>query len=298
MKRHRDTIQDQSPKLWLCVPILLAVLSHPTLAQSSIQRIQEALTATVTIEIERSGINGSQGSGFVQSSDGVIVTAAHVVEGMRSGLVRFQNGREIRIDRIIFIDDDKDLAVIKVAGSNLPTIPVGDSDNILAGQEIRAIGAPLGLEFTVSEGIVSAKRVMDGVRWIQITAPVSPGNSGGPVITIEGQVIGVVSFYRDHEDAQNLNFAAPINYVLETLSVRPEPPPRPTPEPTPRPTPEPTPPGISESPAIEEPDSEQDAELGGSYLSENWGLIAVLLMILISLPLIAKRVSNTDYWEV
>ena len=287
MKRRRGTIQEQGPKLWLCVPILLALLSHPILAQSSIQRIQEALAATVTIEVNISEIEGSQGSGFVQSSDGVIVTAAHVVNGMKSGRVRFQNGREIKIDRIIAIDDDTDLAVIKVSGSNLPTIPVGDSDRILAGQDIHAIGAPLGLEFTVSEGIVSnPTRVMDGIRWIQITAPVSPGNSGGPVITLEGQVIGVVSFGRDHEDAQNLNFAAPINYVLETLSVSPES------------TSGPTPPSIFESPAIEEPNSEQDGELGGSYLSENWGFIAVLLMILISLPFIAKRVSNTDYWDV
>ena len=205
--------------MWLCVPILLAALSQPVLAQSA---IEGALAATVIIEtFGPDGQGQGHGSGFVTSGDGTIVTAAHVIEGATSAIVRFQNGEELDVEGVIEVDWAKDFAIVRVAGFDLRTVSLGNVDDVSVGQRVIVIGAPIDptLAGTVSDGLVAAIRMMDGTRHIQISAPTSPGNSGGPVMTEQGQVIGLVVSGIAAEGAENLNFALPINYVRGQLSL-------------------------------------------------------------------------------
>jgi hypothetical protein len=196
-------------------PVLLAAFAQSVLAQSA---IETALAATVTIEV--TGPDGeSGGSGFITSSEGMIVTAAHVIEGATSAVVRLQNGEELEVEGVIVIDRARDFAIVRVAGFDLPTVPLGNADNLTVGQRVIAIGSPLGLEATVSDGLVAAERMVDGTRIIQISVPLSPGSSGGPVMTEQGEVIGLVVSGIVGGDSQNLNFALPINYVRGQLSL-------------------------------------------------------------------------------
>ena len=284
MTRCAAAAKSRRPRLWLWVPAVLAAIVHPILAQSA---IETARAATVTIVV--AGPDGqSHGSGFVVSSDGLIVTAAHVIEGATSATVRFQNGEELNVEGVVAIDRAKDFAIVRVAGFDLPTVPLGNADDVSVGQRVIAIGAPADptLAGTVSDGLVSSERMMDGTRMIQISVPVSPGSSGGPVMTEQGEVIGLVVSGITADDVQNLNFALPINYVLESLSLSSEP------------TPRSISPGASDLPDIDQPNNDQPVGLMANYLADNWAFIALLVGFLVSLPFIVRLVSNTDYWKV
>ena len=180
--------------------------------------LETALAAAVSLDVV--GPDGaSGGSGFIVSDDGVIVTAAHVIEGATSAVVRLSSGEEFPVLGVIEIDHDKDYAIIRIAGFDLPTVPLGNSNDVVAGQSVLAIGAPLGLDATISDGLVGQVRVYDGVRLLQITVPVSPGSSGGPVINEAGEVVGLVVSGIRGDGAENLNFALPINYVRGALTL-------------------------------------------------------------------------------
>lgn len=156
------------------------------------------------------------GSGFILRADGTILTNAHVVEGADTVTVTFKDGRELR-GEVIGQDPLTDVAVIKVDANNLPTVSVGDSDRLRPGEWAIAIGNPLGLDNTVTAGIISATgrtssqiRVPDQrVQFIQTDAAINPGNSGGPLLNEQGEVIGVNTAIIGN--AQGLGFAIPIN---------------------------------------------------------------------------------------
>ncbi len=201
--------------------VLLGALAQAVRAQSA---IETALAATVTIVV--SGPYGqSHGSGFITSGDGMIITAAHVIDGATSAVVRLQSGEEFNIEGVVTIDRDKDFAIVRVAGFDLPTVPLANADDVSVGQRVIVIGAPIDPTYagTVSDGLVSSDRMMDGARMLPISVPLSPGSSGGPVMTAQGEVIGLVVSGITAVDVQNLNFALPINYVLEKLSLSSEP---------------------------------------------------------------------------
>src|SRR5262249_28973366 len=114
----------------------------------------------------------------------------------------------------------RDLAVLRIEGVDLQELPLGNSDQVKPGEEVLLVGAPRGLEQTVSTGIVSALRILEnGNKVIQTTAPASPGSSGGPLLSRNGDVIGVMTFTL--VNGQNLNFAVPINYVRGILEALP-----------------------------------------------------------------------------
>ncbi len=215
--RLTTSFQSCRRSIGLFVPALLVGSSNGVLAQTP---IADALAATVIIEVDGPG-GRSHGSGFVTSSDGTIVTAAHVIAGATSAIVRFQDGLELDIEGVIEVDWRKDFAIVRVAGFDLPTVELGNADDVSVGQRVIVIGAPIDptLAGTVSDGLVAAIRIMDGTRHIQISAPTSPGNSGGPVMTEDGVVIGLVVSGINAEGAENLNFALPINYVRGQLSL-------------------------------------------------------------------------------
>jgi len=110
------------------------------------------------------------------------------------------------------------LAVLKVSGKGLPFLTLGGAHQTQVGEHVVAIGSPLGLQNTVSDGIVSAIREENGHQWIQTTAPVSHGNSGGPLMNSEGAVIGVITWGVNLQQGQNLNFAASIAEVQRLLT--------------------------------------------------------------------------------
>jgi S1-C subfamily serine protease len=163
-----------------------------------------------------------QGSGFITRSDGVLLTNAHVVEGATDVSVTLPDGRSFS-GKVLGADPLTDVAVVKVVATGLPVAPLGDSANVRPGEWAIAIGNPLGLDNTVTAGIISAiqrtNALGDGQRvpYIQTDAAVNPGNSGGPLINDRGQVIGINTAIRKAPGA-GLSFAIPINTARQIAS--------------------------------------------------------------------------------
>jgi S1-C subfamily serine protease len=165
---------------------------------------------------EQPQLEHGTGSGFILSEDGRILTNAHVVKGATEVIVRLKDGRELK-GKVLGSDPLTDVAVVKVEATGLPIAELGASQNLVPGQWAIAIGNPLGLDYTVTVGIVSAidrssAQVGVGdeqrVRFIQTDAAINPGNSGGPLLNDRGEVIGINTVIR--ANAQGLGFAIPI----------------------------------------------------------------------------------------
>jgi S1-C subfamily serine protease len=160
------------------------------------------------------------GSGFIIKPDGVIVTNHHVVVNAKAMAVKLPSGEVYRNVYLLSSDPINDIAFIKIEAVDLPTIPLGNSNDVQVGEEVLLVGAPKGLEQTVSNGLISGIRIDNGVRVLQTSAAASPGSSGGPLLNRSGEAVGVVSF--KVVNGENLNFAIPINYVrgkLDTLTL-------------------------------------------------------------------------------
>jgi serine protease Do len=165
------------------------------------------------------------GSGAILSADGYIITNSHVVSNARRVQVRIaaaSNGTEARgklLDaKVVGLDRDSDLALIKVESSGLPFLEFGDSDQLRQGQLVMAFGSPLGLENSVSMGIVSsvARQIKedDVMAYVQTDAPINPGNSGGPLVNAEGELVGINTFILTQSGgSEGLGFAIPSNLV-------------------------------------------------------------------------------------
>ena len=154
------------------------------------------------------------GTGFIISSDGKIATNLHVVENLKNGGVQLASGEKFDSFSILTFDARKDIAIIKIPGFDLPTVILGNSNNVQVGEPVLAMGSPLGLEGTVTTGVVSSLRddpAGGGFKVLQTDASVNPGNSGGPLANRQGEVIGIVTF--KIRGSENLNFAIPINYL-------------------------------------------------------------------------------------
>ena len=159
------------------------------------------------------------GSGFILSSDGVIMTNAHVVEGADEVLVTLPDKREFKA-KIVGSDKRSDVAVVKIAATDLPAVKVGDASRVKVGEWVMAIGSPFGLDNTVTAGIVSAKQRDTGelVPFIQTDVAINPGNSGGPLINLRGEVIGInTAIFSRTGGNIGIGFAIPINLVKELL---------------------------------------------------------------------------------
>ncbi|TAG76200.1 MAG: Do family serine endopeptidase [Burkholderiales bacterium] len=165
------------------------------------------------------------GSGFVISSDGFIVTNAHVVEDADEVLVKFSDRREFKA-KIIGSDNRTDIAVIKIEATGLPAVRIGNPDVLKIGEWVAAIGQPLGFENTLTSGIVSAKArasraqssTGDLVPYIQHDAAVNPGNSGGPLFNSKGEVVAVNSMIATVSGGfQGISFAIPIDLAMDVV---------------------------------------------------------------------------------
>jgi serine protease Do len=158
-----------------------------------------------------------EGSGFIVSPDGVILTNAHVVADADEVTVKMQDRREYRA-KVLGSDPKTDVAVLKIDAKNLPVVPLGNTRNLQVGEWVMAIGSPYGLESTVTAGVVSAKgRSIDqgGVQFIQTDVAVNPGNSGGPLFNTRGEVVGINSqIFSQSGGYQGLSFSIPIDVAV------------------------------------------------------------------------------------
>lgn len=178
--------------------------------------VRRAAPSVVYIEtFDAGGQPIGLGSGFFVSDDGVIASNYHVIEGASRVTARTSDGRTVQVNGVIAFDADLDYAVLKVDGGRQRALRMSSYADTDVGEAIVVIGNPYGLEQSVSDGIVSQKRVMDGHPLIQFTAPISPGNSGGPVMDMDGKVIGIATMTR--REGQNINFAVPIDVVRDAL---------------------------------------------------------------------------------
>lgn len=202
----------------------------PTLLElpDLVERVEPAV-----VRIETN--HDSLGSGFVVRENGVVVTNYHVVEGARECKAIFNDKRSVRVLGYLAISPERDLAVLQLEPGSYPTMPVA-SERVRKGEKVAAFGAPLGLGFTTSEGNISAIRDGEEIRettqrrntpddmvFLQTTAPVSPGNSGGPLTDFRGRVVGVNTMVINARGAQNLNFAVSaedVHRVLDAASTR------------------------------------------------------------------------------
>ena len=156
------------------------------------------------------------GSGFILSSDGFIMTNAHVVEGADQVLVTLPDKREFKA-RLVGVDKRSDVAVVKIEGNGLPAVKIGDVSRLKVGEWVMAIGSPFGLENTVTAGIVSAKQrdTGDYLPFIQTDVAINPGNSGGPLINMRGEVVGINSqIYSRSGGFMGISFAIPIDEAI------------------------------------------------------------------------------------
>ena len=200
----------------VCITVILTVYSYCGVnvveAQSTQEIAQKALASTVLLVMEDdNGQPFSLGSGFFVRNN-QIATNLHVVSGAARGYARLVGKKtKYNIEGITAVDRARDLVILKISALGTQGIPLGNSDMVQIGESIYAVGNPRGLEGTFSQGIISSIRNVGTDKIFQLTAPISPGSSGGPVLNDKGEVIGVsVATYRG---GQNLNFAIPSNYL-------------------------------------------------------------------------------------
>ena len=189
-------------------------------------RLDEAMKSIVSLDGDISG-----GSGFLFRNSETIVTNFHVVDGNTSLIAKFNDGSEIPVAGVLVLDEKHDLAVLKLEKA-ADTKPIKLSpQEVVPGQRVYAIGSPKGLDFSITEGVLSGTRTWKEIlesfpllslsnhskksQWIQFSAPISPGNSGGPLISENGTVVGVCTLAATGAHTQNLNFAIHADHIAD-----------------------------------------------------------------------------------
>jgi hypothetical protein len=215
-------------KYMAAVVLLVATMSAQSAPSTNKRRhldipaiSREANGSIVSIVMsDKDGHPVAQGSGFLINKFGEVMTNYHVIKNGTSAVVKLPDGAFFPVDGVLASDKNRDVAIIKAHGDDFRTLTLGDSDRLQVGEEVVAIGNPLSLESTVSNGIVSAIRTVEdeGGKFVQITAPISPGSSGGPLFNMAGEVVGITTSHI--KGGENLNFAIPINDVKPMLLAR------------------------------------------------------------------------------
>ena len=205
------------------VPLMVLLIFCPigiSPAQTVPEIAEKALAATVYLEMKDStGKTLGFGSGFFVKPN-LIATNYHVIAGAASGTAKLV-GRytTYTIEGWTATDEDNDLALLKVSADGIKSLMLGNSDVVKIGETVYVAGNPKGLEGTFSDGIISSRRDKYTKERFQMTAPISPGSSGGPVLNAKGKVIGVSVAAHQDLDAQNLNFAIPSRYLKTLLTL-------------------------------------------------------------------------------
>ena len=218
--KHRDKLSWTFPQVAIVVLLLFCTIStapaQTTLPAEDIA--EKALAATVYLEMkDKNGKTLGIGSGFFVKSN-LIATNYHVIEGAAKGTAKLVGKyTTYNIEGVTATDKTNDLALLKVIAYGIKPLSLGDSDAVRIGATVYVAGNPKGLEGTFSDGIISSRRDKDTKERLQMTAPISPGSSGGPVINRKGEVIGISFAGHQALDAQNLNFAIPSKYLKALL---------------------------------------------------------------------------------
>lgn len=181
----------------------------------------QAMKSVVVIQhFGRDGKEDGVGAGFVISPDGLVATSLHVIGESRPITVQFADGSQREIVEVHAWDRRFDLAILRVAGTSLPALVIGDSDALKQGAPVIALGNPVGLKHSVVQGVLSARREVDGNEMLQVAIPIEPGNSGGPLLDLKGRVQGVLTL--KSAVTANLGFAMP-SKLLQALLDHPNP---------------------------------------------------------------------------
>ncbi|MDN4066678.1 trypsin-like peptidase domain-containing protein [Paenibacillus vini] len=218
----------QGKQIFLASPSMVntpsSILSPP---QSSSSTVSQDLTAEQigefsdrVVYIEALNSNGeayASGSGVIVGSDGEIITNFHVIEGSSSVRIYFSSSDSVVTSFVTIYDKERDLALLKVGKAGLPKVSIGDSSKLKLGEAVVAIGSPLGFTNSLSSGVVSTPlRMVDGSRFIQMTAPIDHGSSGGALFNMRGELVGVTTALI--ESSANLNLAIPSEDIKAFLS--------------------------------------------------------------------------------
>ena len=190
----------------------LSKVNRPTFPDYS-KMVSSSVKSTVTIKSDI-----GHGSGFLITSDGLIMTNYHVIEKAKEIEVIMNAGFSLPA-LVISYDEDYDVAIIKVIGNGFKPLFLKDTDEVSVGEEVIAIGTPKEIDLgqSVSKGIISGMREREGKRYIQTDASVNPGNSGGPLLNLKGEVLGIVS--RKRIESEGIGYAIPINVAIEKLHI-------------------------------------------------------------------------------
>ena len=221
--KHRDKLFSKNPQVFIIVFLLFCTINTAAEipAQTTIPAediAEKALAATVYLEMkDTNGKTLGIGSGFFVKPN-LIATNYHVIEGAAKGTAKLVGkSTTYNIEGVTATDKINDLALLKVTAYGIKPLSLGDSHKVRIGETVYVAGNPKGLEGTFSNGIISSKRSEDTKERLQMTAPISPGSSGGPVLSKKGEVIGVSVAVHRALDAQNLNFAIPSKYLKKLL---------------------------------------------------------------------------------
>jgi serine protease Do len=191
-------------------------------AAATVEELARRIRPSVVVvsHFGRDGKEDGVGAGFMISSNGLIATSLHVIGEARPVMVKLANGSEHEVTEIHAWDRNLDLAIVRIEGRNLPALALGDSDQLAQGSAVVAMGNPLGMQHSIVQGVVSARRDFEGVEMIQLAIPIEPGNSGGPLVDMQGRVHGLLTL--KSALTANLGFAMPVN-ELKKLIDKPNP---------------------------------------------------------------------------
>ncbi|AKT36937.1 S1C family serine protease [Chondromyces crocatus] len=198
--------------------------------RSPSELFQKFSSSVVTIFVlGDEGVRSGSGTGFFIDTEGTLATNHHVVKGAQRLRLKLKDGAVYERMDLLVEAPESDLALLRVdvtkpsndAGTPEAPVPLtlGDSEKVVVGERAVSIGNPLGLEHTLTDGLISSRRIYEGRTWIQMSVPISPGNSGGPIFNLRGEVIGIstATLGSPFSAAQNLNLAIPVNELKRLI---------------------------------------------------------------------------------
>jgi S1-C subfamily serine protease len=202
-----------------CAWFALAGLSFPLRAELKPDQLYSAVSRSiVALDVENAAGRHFVGTAFLAAGNRLAVTAWHVVHDARRVEARFSDNQRVTVVGLVDKNEKLDLAMLQLDTGSRPRITLSTSTPRI-GSRVYLLGSPRGLDFSFSEGLISQIRTLDGVRYYQLSCPISPGDSGGPVLNDRGEAIGVVSWRK--ADAENVGFAIPCPEVVRMNAALP-----------------------------------------------------------------------------
>ncbi len=194
--------------------LIISQIKNPDFT-SYLEMIKHASAASVAVLTD-----GGHGSGVIISKEGLMLTAYHVISGVNKIEVQFNTGLVLNAEVMAF-DQESDIAILDITGSGYTALPFANEKAQL-GDEVLTIGTPAGLDLgqSISKGILSGQRLIEGQKYIQSDLSISPGNSGGPLINDSGEIIGIIKSKIVGEGIEGIGFAIPISEVIKIMNIQ------------------------------------------------------------------------------